>query len=206
MQEFLKKMFTVWCESYWVGVSHVTSFCKTATDRTSYLKSTHTHTYTHTHILTHTYTHTNVTVQLILTHIRTWHICDQHGSEMCHTSLYDKAEQSDISVKGCKNGFEWQMSQQYPYCHAQFQALHCADNRHEQHTKIHQFTADRTANTKCGNQYRLQFQAFYVMFCSRHSSGGADHLVLSTVLGTLDSGHSALPAITEYEVLLCRWI
>jgi len=55
-------------------------------------------------------------------------------------------------------------SQQYPYCHTQFHALQCADNRQVQHTKIHQFTADRTVNTKCGNQYRLQFQAFYVMF------------------------------------------
>jgi len=42
------------------------------------------------------------------------------------------------------------------------------------------------------------------MFCSRHSSGGADELVLSTVLGTSDSGPSALFGITEYEMLLCR--
>jgi hypothetical protein len=39
------------------------------------------------------------------------------------------------------------------------------------------------------------------MFCSRHSSGGADQLVLSTVLSTLDSGPSPLSGITEYEML-----
>jgi len=95
-------------------------------------------------------------------------------------------------------------SQQYPYCHTQFQALQCADNMQVQHTTIHQFTADRTANTKCGNQYRLQFQAFYVMFCSRYSSDGADQLVLSTVPGTLDNGTSPVSGTTEYEMLLCR--
>jgi hypothetical protein len=59
-----------------------------------------------------------------------------------------------------------------------------------------------TVKTKHGNQYRLQFQAFYVMFCSRYSSGGADQPVLSRVLGTLDSGPSALSVITEHEMLL----
>jgi hypothetical protein len=43
------------------------------------------------------------------------------------------------------------------------------------------------------------------MFYSRHSSGGADQLLLSTILSTLDSGHSPLPGITEYEMPLCRW-
>ena len=94
MQGFWNKLFTIWCESYQIGDSHATSFCKTATDIASYLKSTHTH------------THTNVTVQLIMTHIPTWHICDQHGSDICHSSLCDEAEQSDISVKGCINGVE----------------------------------------------------------------------------------------------------
>ena len=106
--------------------------------------------------------------------------------------------------RGDKNYIRHETSQQYPHCHTQFQALQCADSRQVQHNKIHQFTADRTANTKHGNQYRLQFQAFYVMFCSKYSSGGADQLVLSTVLGTLDSGPSALPGVTEYELLLSR--
>jgi len=71
-----------------------------------------------------------------------------------------------------------------------------------QHTKIHQFTVDRTANTKCSNQYRLQFQAFYVMFCSRYSSDGAAQLILSTVLGTLGSATSPMLDKTENEMLL----
>jgi len=97
MQGFWNKLFTIWFESYHqVGVSHVTSFCKTASHITSYLKSTRTH------------THNNVTVQL-MTQIPTWHICDQRGSDTRHTSLCDKAEQSDISVKGCTNGVEWRI-------------------------------------------------------------------------------------------------
>jgi len=114
---------------------------------------------------------------------------------MCHTSLCDEAEQSYVSVKGCTNWVEQQIrqrgattiatditSQLYPYCHTQFQALQCADSRQVQHTKIHQFTGDRTANTMCGNQQRLQFQAFHILFFSSYSSGGADQLVLSTEL------------------------
>jgi hypothetical protein len=93
------------------------------------------------------------------------------------------------------------LSQQYPYCHTQFQALQCAHSWQVQHTKNRKFTGDRTANTKRNNQYGVQFQAFCVMFCSRHSSVSADQLVLSTVLGTLDSGPSALSGITECEML-----
>jgi hypothetical protein len=127
---------------------------------------------------------------------------------MCHTSLSDKAEQSDISFYGSTNGVEWQKKgggeteTNISAISLLSQALQCADNRQVQHTKIHQFTGDRTAKTKHGNQYRLQFQAFYVMFCSRYSCGGADQLILSRVLGTLDSGPSALSVITEHEMLL----
>ena len=163
---------------------------------------------------THSHKNTEVTVQLILTYIPTWRICDKSHGDMCHTSLCDEAEESDKPCKGCTNGVEqWikqrvvttiKTSQQYHHCHTQFQALQCADSRQVQHTKIHQFTADRTVNTKCGNQYRLQFQAFYAMFRSRYSSGGADQL--STVLGTLYCGPSALPGVTEYELLLSRWL
>jgi len=42
---------------------------------------------------------------------------------------------------------------------------------------------------------------FISYFETRHSSGDADQLVLSTVLGTLDSRPSALFGITEYEML-----
>ena len=69
-------------------------------------------------------------------------------------------------------------------------------------TTIHKFTGDRTANTKRGNQYRLPFQAFNVMFCSRYSSGGADQLVLSTVLGTSHNATSPVSGKTEHEMLL----
>ena len=137
---------------------------------------------------------------------------------MYHISLCDEAKQSDIFVKGGTNGVEWRkrrrgattfptipaiplLSHTVPSTTVCTQQAQCAHNRQVQHTKIHQFTGDRTANTKCGNQHRLQFQAFYVMFCSRHSSGDADQLVLSTVLGTLDSRPSALFGITEYEML-----
>jgi len=134
-------------------------------------------------------------VQLILTNIPTRHICYQHHSEMCHTGLCDEVEQSDVSVKGCTNWGEQRIrqreatiiatvnsSQLYPYCHTQFQALQCADSRQVQHTKIHQFTGDRTANTKCTIQQRLQFQAFHLQFLSSYFSSGADQLVLSTEL------------------------
>ena len=53
--------------------------------------------------------HWDGTVQLTLTHIPTWHICDQYGSDMYYTSLCDEAEQSDVSVKGCTIGVEWQI-------------------------------------------------------------------------------------------------
>ena len=140
-------------------------------------------------------------------------ICDRPRSDKCHTSLwwgitcqrlYKRCWMVNKAKRGDKNYSRHETSQQYPHCHTQFQALPCADSRQVQHTKIHQFTADRTVNTKCGNQYRLQFQAFYAMFRSRYSSGGADQL--STVLGTLYCGPSALPGVTEYEILLSRWL
>jgi len=122
-------------------------------------------------------------------------MCHQPHSEMCHTSLCDEAEQSDVLVKGCTNWVErWirhrgvttittqTILHSYIPTVTQYQALQCADSRQVQHTKIHQFTGDRTANTKRGNQYRLQFQAFNILFFSRYSSGGADQLVLSTEL------------------------
>jgi hypothetical protein len=184
---------------------------------------------------------------------------------MCHTSLCDKAEQSDISVKVCTNRVEWGIrqrgaithnnSQQYPYCHTQYftaisllsqTILHSniptvTYNTSQQYPYCHTqyFTAIslpshtipdttvcrqqagathqnslvhwRTAKTtNCednhGSQYRLQYQNFYVMFWNRYSCGGADQLVLSNVLGTLDSGPSTLPGITEYEMLLSGWL
>jgi hypothetical protein len=39
------------------------------------------------------------------------------------------------------------------------------------------------------------------MFCSRYSSVGADQMVLSSVLGTLGSGLSALNGIIENKML-----
>ena len=174
MQEFWNKLFNILCESYQDGVSHVTNFSKTAKKQRFISKKNHP-----------PKTQTHVTVQVLLAHIPTWHTCDQPHSDMYHTSLYEEA---DISVKGCTNwgwsannsergeyNYNRDDTSQQSHCHTQFQALQCADSRQVQHTKIHQFTGDRTANTKCGKQYRLQLQAFYVKFCSRYSSGGADY-------------------------------
>ena len=85
--------------------------------------------------------------------------------------MADKTERGDFN---CNRDNTLQL---YPYCHTQ-----CADSRQVQHTKIHQFTGDRTANTKCGKQYRLQLHAFHILLFSRYSPGGADQLVLSTEL------------------------
>ena len=48
MQGVWNKLFTIWCESYQVGVSHVTSFCKTATELHILKALARTHTQTHT--------------------------------------------------------------------------------------------------------------------------------------------------------------
>jgi len=100
MQGFWNKLFTIWFESYQVGVSHVTSFCKTASHITSYLKSVRARTYARAHPHTHT-------TLLFNWWLRFRHICDQQHTDMCHTSLSEKAQQSDISVKGCTSGVEW---------------------------------------------------------------------------------------------------
>ena len=164
----------------------------------------HARTCTHTHTHTHTqrcYCSTDIDPYPHMTYLwPTWHI------HLSYQLMWWGRTVSYICQRGYKRGLngekdevgrlQLQQSQQYPYSHTQFRVPQSAHNRQVQHTKIHQFTADRTANTKCGNQYRLQFQAFYVLFCSRHSSGDADQLVLSTVLGTLDS-RPALFGITE---------
>jgi hypothetical protein len=115
---------------------------------------------------------------------------------------YKQGQMVNQMERGDYNQNRYKTSQQYPYYHTQFQALQHADNSQVQHIKIHQFASDRTAKPEHGNQYRSQFQALYVMFCSRYFSGGADQLVLSTVLCVLDNGPSTVPGITEYETVL----
>ena len=152
-------------------------------------------------IFPHDISVTNMAVTCVITAYAT-----RQNSQIICQRVYKRCWMVNKAKRGDKNYSRHETSQQYPDCHTQFQALQCAHSRQVQHNTIHQFTADRTANTKRGNQYRLQFQAFYVMFRSRYSSGHADQLVLSTVLGTLDSGPSALPGVTEYELLLSRWL
>ena len=171
--------------------THIATYLKRARActhaRTDARPRTHTRAHTHAHTRTqHTHTHmhtqtdrgycsTDIDLYSHMTYLwPTWQIHVPYQlmwwgktvSYICQ-SEYKLGWMANKIKRGDYNYNRDNASRQYPYCHTQFQALQCADNRQVQHTKIHQFTGDRTGNTKCGNQYRLQFLAFYIVLWNK---------------------------------------
>jgi hypothetical protein len=160
MQGFWNKLFTIWCECYQGGFENITSVCKTAIDKTSYLKNTHIHT---TMLFT---------IQLILKHIPKWQICDQPHSDTYHTSLCDEAELF-VSVSGDTNGVKRRirqrgtttitteailhsntlLSQLYPYCQSNTPTVTAIFLLSQQYHYCHSNTPTVTAISLLSQQY-----------------------------------------------------